>query len=1160
MTDEGEKLNMVKKTIVAVLLAFGLAAKADVLTVTDAPTLDGRLDEAAWSSATWEGGFRGFSGKKSRTPAAGTEFAILADAENLYLGVRARHGRMEELKSIGTVDIWNADGVEFYFIPDGGAFEFYQFLVTYQGSTFASFHSEGGNIQPDPYGPVWDVKVAEAEDGWTAEARIPLSAFYMTRGSAWRKDWKVNVGRTYHDKGGTSFSCWADGKGYKDLKSFRTVSGFPLRKPSEDVWVKSVVPTVSGVKDGKIAGTAKVVVYSEMSGEATVESPYTEAVKARLIRKGDVEVELAARYPENGRISLPVRIVRDDGTVCERTYPVVVDYQALRLSFTTPAYRGNFYPGQNSDAVAGKVVSAVSGEVTVVLEGPGFGRREARLGEGGGTFSFDTKGFEVGEATLTVKAGDETLTRKVRKLAPLGEGRHVSWIENGNLVVDGKPVLRRNMYAEYYMGGDAFKAKYDADDLHQTKEVRQIATLEPERLVKGAEIREATKDVKPSAEILAKVDERIAAGLASGKGVYYYICDEPECRNVSAVYLKHLYDYICEKDPYHVVLTCSRAGEKYIDCADWFETHPYVNAHYDAEGRRIYGRAFNEMGDFISAFHPENHPDKCVGGTGTCFSYGGWNGDHPTFREYLANAWCEFLRGAKTLFPYAYHDLGDRAQMYEGTRYIFSSAEALEDILLLGERRTLVRTAEYEAALWTMPDGERMFCVQNFTTSPLKADVPGLSGSFLEFRGERKFEIPPSTSTFDLHLLPLESLVATTKRRDAGLKTFAAVQAEIDAAEKVRLGRDNQLLFRTVESLGGCPSVEITTSTRSTGRLKMFDGTRDVIAWYDQWSKEKFYEMSFPKTVPEFSEMTVYGNGIGNVRVKVRSGGEWTELEPVSVEKGDFSVRLVFGRKQSAVKIRLEFPEMRRVELYEIELPGKGRAPAKRDAGKPLVRAKPTDYWSRTFPAGSATNVVWWMRREPGQKYLTFEFRKPSRVQEKKYTAWCLHWMKSYLAGQVSSPITGLYTLRLPDYDGEARTREFIFRTYNLALDIGEVVCSREPPENRVEFVEAKGVWAVRVTLEKPCEDMTCKILQDRGYGPEAFSADGKTAFELKAVNPERTVWAATLPIPASGQVRNKKGELPLPFVKVTVLGGAIDRPLLTWIHRSKTQEGNTAE
>ncbi|MBQ6596586.1 MAG: hypothetical protein IJH79_03445, partial [Lentisphaeria bacterium] len=38
-------------------------------------------------------------------------------------------------------------------------------------------------------------------------------------------------------------------------------------------------------------------------------------------------------------------------------------------------------------------------------------------------------------------------------------------ISGGNLIVDGKPVLRRNMYAQYYNGGEAFRRKYDADDL-----------------------------------------------------------------------------------------------------------------------------------------------------------------------------------------------------------------------------------------------------------------------------------------------------------------------------------------------------------------------------------------------------------------------------------------------------------------------------------------------------------------------------------------------------------------------------------------------------------------------------------------------------------------------------------------------------------------------
>ena len=72
------------------------------------------------------------------------------------------------------------------------------------------------------------------------------------------------------------------------------------------------------------------------------------------------------------------------GVEVERTYPVIVDYQAIRVKIATPAYRGNFYPGQNSDTVAGSVAVAVDGPVAVALEGPGFGKRSATLPPGGG--------------------------------------------------------------------------------------------------------------------------------------------------------------------------------------------------------------------------------------------------------------------------------------------------------------------------------------------------------------------------------------------------------------------------------------------------------------------------------------------------------------------------------------------------------------------------------------------------------------------------------------------------------------------------------------------------------------------------------------------------------------------------------------------------------
>ena len=914
----------------ALALAFASGASvAGVKSVDTAPVLDGRLDDAVWAQADWESGFQRFNTvKKSRVPSAQTEFAILADADNLYLGARAHHPKMDGLKSLGSQPIWEAEAVEFYFVPDGGTFEYYQFLLTYQGMSYAQFYSEGGNIKPDPYGPKWEMKVSDAEGGWTVEARIPLSAFYMTRGDAWGRDWKVNVARSYREPGKFDFNCWIDGKGYADLKNFRTISGFPMRKAVEDIWVKSVVPTVRGPKDGALEGSLKLGIYSAEAGEATVTTSFSKPVKAVLPRRGVVEVEVQASFPENGRLRPEVSVVRPSGR-CERVYPVVIDYRPIRLKLASPAYRGNFYPGQDSDRVAGSVMVAAAGKASVVLEGPGFGRREQTLPDRGGEFSFDTKGFAEGAATLTVTAGTNTLTRTIRKLAPFTDGRHMSWVENGCLVVDGKPVLRRNMYAEYYMGGEAFKRKYDADDLHQTKWLTCIGTLEPMRLIRGIEQREATRDVRPCDEIFAKVDAVIEQGLGKSKGSYYYISDEPECRGLSPVYLKHIYDYVCEKDPYHVVLTCSRAGERYIDCADWFETHPYINAHYDQTGKRVYGRAFNELGDYISAFNPERHSDKVVGGTATCFSYS--SGTYPTFTEYIANAWCEFLRGARSLFPYAYHDLGDRASLYEGTRYLFSSAEALEPLLLHGVRKTLAKTSEYEAALWTLPNGARMFAIQNFTTGSLEASVPGLSGSFREFRGKRKFDLSAvRPSTFVLK--PLESLVATTKAYDEGLPTFAETQAKIDALENERLGRPNQLLGRHQD-------IEVTTSTPGGGGRKMFDGTRDVIAWGDAWGKDKFYEMAFPSFVPEFSEMSVYGFNIEGMRVKVREGGEWKELAPVSTEKGEFSLRYVFDRKYSTVKLRLEFPK-NKVELYEIELPGRSREVKAKAAGDLLKKKR----------------------------------------------------------------------------------------------------------------------------------------------------------------------------------------------------------------------------
>ena len=106
---------------------------------------------------------------------------------------------------------------------------------------------------------------------------------------------------------------------------------------------------------------------------------------------------------------------------------------------------------------------------------------------------------------------------------------------------------------------------------------------------------------------------------------------------------------------------------------------------------------------------------------------------------------------------------------------------------------------------------------------------------------------------------------------------------------------------------------------RAITSRKLFDGITDVVAFSQPWGKERFYEISFPKFVPEFTKVRIYGHNLGDVTVKIRKRGEWLTLKPDQVEKGDFMRAYTFKEKVRTVKIRFEFPKPQ-LELYEIEL------------------------------------------------------------------------------------------------------------------------------------------------------------------------------------------------------------------------------------------------
>ena len=911
---------MVKLTLAAAAAICAASAVADATRATSPIKVDGRLDEPAWKDAKWETEMRRVLVQQDKGPfSRKTEFAFVYDEHTLYFAMRGHEKDMSRFdgRNLGKM-IWGCDPVEIFLAPTGNHFDHYQFAVAARATDqrYAAFHSEGGGIQPDPYAPAWSHAFYFGEkDAWTVEIAIPLSSFYMTRNENWSTTWRMNVTRSMSDPYvGATWSQMV--RGFNEPKNFGTMGGFPMREAGDDFAVLAVFPDVTGQAGGRIAAKVRLTAYALVPGEYAVRLGDCDE-RTVTLAKGSNEVVVDASFPGNGRHHTQIVFTRKaDGRRFERGYPVVIDYRPIRVRLTTPYYRNNFYPGQDSDRVAGEITlgNGVTGEVS--LEGPGFGRRTATV-TGTGRIDFDTRGFEVGEAMLTVKTASDELRVPVRKLAPTGH--MMTWVENGHLVQDGKPVLRRNVYALSYRSGKKVDEMYDREIRHlTTQQFDHYYTLHPGRVIKGMDSGAAKLDVMPSKEFFAKVDEMI--DKAKDDDFFgWYIADEPECFQFSNIFLRHVYEHVAARDPYHVAFIASRGGRTYLECADLFETHPYLSPYNWPDGRRTYGTPPWKMGDYLDAFGAWDRPDKVIGYLPTCFAYrmNSLNEDYPTFDEYRLCTWAAMMRGGKTLWPYAGHDIADRPSLWHGTICIFESFHALEDFILLGKRTTFSKTEQVEGARYVLPEAE-MFVVVNKKPELGEIKLDGFSGEFREFRGTRRFRGGET-----LRLNPLETVIATTRPYDAGLRPLSVVRGQAIAEEWDRNHRDNQLFER-------CPDIDY--ESNFVGSFcgtwsKVFDGMYDQLGRSSSHKDDCFVELSFKNGFrPKMRSLRVHGYGLVDaVAASVWKDGKWTKLVPAETRKERFLVTLRFGETYDLDRLRLDFPGRKgaanNLELYEIEIP-----------------------------------------------------------------------------------------------------------------------------------------------------------------------------------------------------------------------------------------------
>jgi hypothetical protein len=142
----------------------------------EALVIDGRLDERTWEQASIINEFVQREPAEGLPPSHGTEARVAFDNDALYVGIRAFDSEPDRIVGILTrrdqpsPSDWVKVIVDSYFDHRSA----YEFAVNPVGVKRDRYYFNDGPSD-ESWDAVWDVEVAQDEEGWRAEFRIPFS-------------------------------------------------------------------------------------------------------------------------------------------------------------------------------------------------------------------------------------------------------------------------------------------------------------------------------------------------------------------------------------------------------------------------------------------------------------------------------------------------------------------------------------------------------------------------------------------------------------------------------------------------------------------------------------------------------------------------------------------------------------------------------------------------------------------------------------------------------------------------------------------------------------------------------------------------------------------------------------------------------------------------
>jgi hypothetical protein len=164
-------------TLIVACTSFALAADPVPVAlcpqVTEAPVIDGTLDDAAWEAAEALRPFGRYDG--SGAAAEQTEALLCSDGETLFIACVLHESAMDRLAVEPTEHnasaIFRQDVVELFIRPDLAQEQYFHLAASAAGSRYEAIATGGAQ----DWNPRWEVATAHADDHWTLEVAIPLA-------------------------------------------------------------------------------------------------------------------------------------------------------------------------------------------------------------------------------------------------------------------------------------------------------------------------------------------------------------------------------------------------------------------------------------------------------------------------------------------------------------------------------------------------------------------------------------------------------------------------------------------------------------------------------------------------------------------------------------------------------------------------------------------------------------------------------------------------------------------------------------------------------------------------------------------------------------------------------------------------------------------------